>query len=270
MTGKLDGKVAMVTGGARGIGRAYAKRLAGLGAKVAVLDIDLESWREFEAEAASMTAPGTVAEIEAAGGTAMGLQADVKDEAAVKAAVALVLDAWGRIDVLVANAGMSKGSPDETKASLLSGEQLQFITATNLFGTVHSVAAVAPVMKAQRSGKIVTVASLAARGPSADGSLADYGPAKAAIAHYTKYLAQELGPFGITANTIAPGVTASGRIASTLLKHEEHVKALVETIALRRLGTVEDCAKVMDFLATDLSDYVTGALIPVDGGMRIG
>src|SRR5688500_4251955 len=106
--GKLDGKVAIVTGGARGIGRAYSRRLARLGAKVAVLDIDLNSFKAYEAEAASMAAPGTVAEIEAEGGVAVGIEVDVKDPDAVQAAVKQVTDVWRRIDVLVANAGMSR------------------------------------------------------------------------------------------------------------------------------------------------------------------
>lgn len=266
----LDGKVAVVTGGARGIGRGYAKRLAALGARVAVLDIDLRSYREFEDEADSMTAPGTVAEIEAAGGLACGLQVDVTDPQAARAAVEQIIALWGRVDVLVANAGGGSGSPATTKAGSLDPAELAFVTATNLFGTVHSVIAVVPFMKEQRSGKIITVGSLAATRPSADGSLAHYAAAKAAIAHYTRYLAQDLGPFGITANCIAPGVTASGRIAATVLAGEVQNSPLIETIALRRIGTVEDCANVLEFLATSLSDYVTGAVIPVDGGMRTG
>src|SRR5205814_9291648 len=101
--GKLDGKVAIVTGAARGLGRAYARRLAGLGAKVAVTDLNLRSYEEFEAEAKDMTGDSTVAEIEAAGGTALGIELDVRDAAAVEAAVAQVVAAWGRRGILVAN-----------------------------------------------------------------------------------------------------------------------------------------------------------------------
>ena len=266
----LEGKVAIVTGGARGIGRGYARRLAALGARVAVLDIDLDSYREFESETHSMKAPGTVAEIEADGGVACGIQVDVTDAQATKAAVEQVFGQWGRIDVLVANAGGNSGSAATSRAGSLDPAELAFVTATNLFGTVHSVVAVVPFMKEQRSGKIITVSSLAASGPSPDGSLAHYAAAKAAIAHYTRYLAQDLGPFGITANCIAPGVTASGRIAATVLAGDALNSPLIQTIALRRIGTVEDCANVLEFLATSLSDYVTGAIIPVDGGMRTG
>jgi 3-oxoacyl-[acyl-carrier protein] reductase len=271
MMGKLDGKVAVVTGAARGLGRAYAKRLAALGAKVAVADINLNSYKEFEAEARSMIADGTAAEIEAAGGLAIGIEVDITDHEAVDAMIAQVVREWGRVDVLVANAGGGQGRPAETKASSLDPKLLQLVTASNLFGTVYTVNSAAPVMKQQRSGKIITVSSLAGTALSADGGYAHYASAKAAIAHYTRYLAQDLGPFGITANCIAPGVIATGRILASILPADaKRRQDSFELIALRRLGTVEDCANAIEFLATDLSDYVTGAVIPVDGGMRGG
>src|SRR3954471_22823261 len=113
--GKLDGKVALVTDAARGLGRAYAKRLAGLGAKVAVADLNLRAYEEFEAEARDMTADSTVAEIEAMGSTAMGIEVDVTDYEAVNAMAAQVVREWGRIDVLMANAGGGRGRSVDTK-----------------------------------------------------------------------------------------------------------------------------------------------------------
>jgi len=146
---------------------------------------------------------------------------------------------------------------------------LQPVTEMNLFGTVYSCNAVAPIMKQQHSEKIITVSSVAGTAPSADGGYAHYGAAKAAIAHYTRYLAQDLGPFGITVNCTAPGVIATGRIMATVILGSSN-RDRAELVALRRLGTVEDCAKVVEFLATDLSDYVTGAVIPIDGGLVRG
>src|SRR5439155_2288335 len=132
--GKLDGKVAIVTGAARGLGRAYARRLAGLGAKIAVADLDLRSYQEFEAEAKDMTADSTVAEIMAAGGKAMGVELDVTDREAVEAMVAQVVARWGQVDVLVANAGGGRGRPVDTKASGLDPALVQLVDAMNLFG----------------------------------------------------------------------------------------------------------------------------------------
>jgi len=265
---KLDGKVAIVTGAARGLGRAYAKRLAGLGAKVAVADLSLTSYEEFEAEAKDMTAESTVAEIMAAGNAAIGIEVDVRDHQAVEAMVTRVVEQWGRVDVLVANAGGGRGRPVDTKASTIDPALLDLVVGMNLYGTVYCCNAVAPIMKSQRSGKIITVSSVAGLAPSADGGYAHYGAAKAAIAHYTRYLAQDLGPYGITANCIAPGVIATGRIMQTVLPGSSNSnRDRAEQVALRRLGSVEDCARVVEFLATDLSDYVSGAVIPIDGGL---
>src|SRR5512142_3025252 len=175
---KLDGQIAIVTGAARGLGRAYAKRLAGLGAKVAVADLNLHSYQEFEAEAKDMTADSTVAELEAMGGAAIGIEVDVMDDAAVAGMVARVVERWGRVDVLVANAGGGRGRPMDTKASNLDPALLQLVVGMNLFGTVYTVNAVAPIMKEQRSGKIITVSSIAGTGRSVDAGYAHYGAAK--------------------------------------------------------------------------------------------
>src|ERR1700761_3542894 len=124
---EITGKAAIVRGAARGLGRAYAKRLAELGAKVAVADLNLRSYEEFEAEAKDMTADSTVAEIEAAGGAAIGIEVDVRDHAAVEAMVGRVVQEWGRVDMLVANAGGGRGRSIDTKASTFDPALLQLV-----------------------------------------------------------------------------------------------------------------------------------------------
>ncbi|MGE0386879.1 MAG: SDR family NAD(P)-dependent oxidoreductase [Gammaproteobacteria bacterium] len=261
---KLAGRTALVTGAARGIGRAYALRLAALGADVAILDVDLRSYAQFQAEQAQMTAESTVEEVRALGRRAIGIQADVSDENEVQAAVAGILAQWGRIDIAVCNAGGGAGTPRETRASVVPRELLETVVERNLYGTIFTCKAVAAPMRERRYGRIVTVASNAVRFPMPAGGYAHYGAAKAGIVMYTQYLAQELGPSGINVNCIIPGAVATGRMKP--LFEKLGVDKVAANIALRRLCTPEDCARVVEFLVTDLSDYVTGVVIPVDGG----
>jgi 3-oxoacyl-[acyl-carrier protein] reductase len=261
-TRKLTGQVAVVTGAGRGLGRGYALRLAELGANVAVVDIDLRSYLAYDSEAAQMTAESTAEEVRAFGVQSVEVEADVAEPASIGAAIGQVLERWGRIDVLVCNAG--GGALGESHASLVDLAQFDNVLRRNLYGTVHTVVAAAPTMKDARRGKIITVSSAAGRFPTAEGWYADYGAAKAGIIMYTQYLAQELGPYGITANCIAPGFIGTGR----LLGYREVAETAADGVALGRIGTVEECARVVEFLATDLSDFVTGVVIPVDGGSR--
>ena len=265
---KLDGKVAIVTGAGRGLGRSYARRLASLGAKVAVADLDLKSYQAYESEAKDMVGESTVAEIESEGGTAVGLTMDVSDREAVDAGIKSIRELWGRIDILITNAGGGVGKSSSTRASALDFELLHSVIDSNLYGTIYCCNSIAPIMKEQRSGKIIMVSSIAGLNPSRDGGYAHYGVAKAAIAHYTRFLAQDLGPFGITANCIAPGMITTGRIVQNVLPSYSGVdRDPIQLTSLRRLGTVEDCANAVEFLSTSQSDYVTGTIIPVDGGL---
>jgi 3-oxoacyl-[acyl-carrier protein] reductase len=271
---KLAGKVAVVTGGARGLGRGYALRLAALGADVAIIDRNLNSAAVYAFERSAMTAPTVMAECEARGVAALGIEADVTDRARTTAAVATILRRFGRLDIAVCNAGggtvlfaderaandtASEGGDVVTTGmpSDCSQEMLTRVLDGNLMATMYTCMAVAPQMKHQGAGKIITVASTA--GVDARGGYHPYGTAKAAIIHYTRALAQELGPFNINVNAIAPGIIRTGRLGD-----RSHMS---ELIALRREGTIEDCAKVVEFLATDLSDYVTGRTIIIDGGL---
>jgi len=260
---KLKGQVALVTGAARGLGRAYAHRLAALGARVAVLDLDLRSYEHFAAEREAMADDSTAVEIEASGGEAIGLEVDVTDSDAVNGAVATIVKRWGRLDIAVCNAGGGIGTLAETTATLVDDERLMAVLQRNFIGTVNTCRAAAVPMKAQGAGRLITVSSLDGRRPEPTGGYAHYGAAKAAIIMYTRYLAREVGPCGITANCVAPGFVRTGRVAPIL---DSMGPDLLETVALRRWGTPEECAGVIEFLATDLGAYVTGATIAVDGG----
>lgn len=270
---KLAGKVALVTGGARGLGRGYALRLAGLGASVAIIDRNLKGADVYEFEKKAMSAATVMAECEALGVRTMGLEVDLTDRAAAFKAIDDVAAQMGGLDIVVCNAGggtivfadeqadrpgandtrdhMTTGTPSDT-----SDEMINRVMDINVKTTQYTCMAAAAHMKRKKAGKIVTVASIA--GVDARPGYHPYGMAKAAIIHYTRSLAQELGPFGINVNCIAPGLIRTGRLGEH--PGREH------QVAMRRIGTVDDCAKVVEFLATDLSDYVTGRTILIDGG----
>ena len=270
---KLQGKVALVTGGARGLGRGYALRLAALGADIAIIDRNLKAADVYEFEKALLTADSVVAECEALGVKAIDLEADLTDREATEAAIGEIADNMGRIDIAVCNAGGgtvvfaderdSASGANDTQDLVTTGlpsdtpeEMLTRVLDINVKTCMYTCMEVAPYMKKQGGGKIVTVSSTA--GVDARGGYHPYGTSKAAIIHYTRALAQELGPFNINVNSIAPGIIRTGRLGDRSERAKE--------IPLRREGTIEDCAKVVEFLATDLWDYVTGRTIIIDGG----
>ena len=272
---KLAGKVALVTGGARGLGRGYALRLAKLGADVAIIDRNLHAADVYEFERALLTADSVMAECEALGVRAMGLEVDLTDRKATEQAVAQVVQQMGRLDIVVANAGggtvrfadekqggeganqvlddVTTGTPSDT-----SEEMLTRVMDINVKTCMYTCMAATPHLKQAGGGKIVTVSSTA--GVDARGGYHPYGTAKAAIIHYTRSLAQELGPFNINVNAIAPGIIRTGRLGDRAARANE-------VVALKREGTIEDCCGVVEFLTTDLSNYVTGRVILIDGGM---
>lgn len=260
---RLEGKVAVVTGAARGLGRAYALRLARLGADVAVVDIDLGSAAEF---GEALSAPTVPDEIIALGRRSIGLQADLGRREAAHDAVARACAVLGRVDVLVNNAGGAITPSERSTASVAPEEDIRTILDVNLMSAIHCCQAVAPIMRAQGGGVIVNVSTMAAATVIGRGLLAHYGMAKAAVAQYTRYLAAELGPDGIRANCIAPGPIQTSRVVAQAAARGIARTDDARRIPLRRLGTVEDCANVLEFLATDLSSYVTGQSISVCGG----
>lgn len=261
---KLKGKVALVTGGARGLGRAYVLHLARLGADVVVNDIDLNAAQEYDEE---LTAETVMAEVEALGRGTLGIEADVTDKGAVDGMVEQTLERFGRLDILVNNAGGSllpRGV--DQSASGTAPADYAYIMDINLTGTVFCCQAASRPMREAGSGKIVNVASQAGLWGGRGGGGMPYKVAKAGIVHYTRVLAGELGPSGIQVNCIAPGYILSSRAIAQGRNSEETRSRLESEIPLRRLGLPEDCARVVEFLVTDLSDYVTGQCIPVCGG----
>jgi 3-oxoacyl-[acyl-carrier protein] reductase len=255
-------RFAIVTGGSRRLGRAYARRLAALGAKIAICDLSLKSFEEFEAESRDMTGDSTVAEIEAAGGSAFGVELDVADRAAVDAMVTQVAEKWGRVDILVANAGGGRGRPLDTRASTLDTGLLDLVLHMNLYGTIYCCNSVAPIMKQQRYGKIVTVASVAGLSPSADTAQ----PRRRS--RITHVISPRIWGRMVSLQIASPRARSLPGVMQTVIPGSSGANTdPAARGALRRLGTVEDCAHVVEFLTTDLSDYVTGTIIPIDGGL---
>ena len=249
---KLTGKIALVTGAGRGLGRAFALRIAGLGADVVINDLSMKTHLEFDE---SLSAGSVPEEIEAMGVRSLGIEADVTQEDQVRDMLSRVEQEFGRLDILVNNAG-----------GALFGSELRPTMELNLTGTIYCCQSAAPIMKRQKSGKIVNVSSQAGLWTQPGKSVSPYGLAKAGVVHYTRMLAAELGPFNINVNCVAPGWILSSRAIAAGRGSAESRERLSKQIALRRLGEPEDVAKVVEFLVTELSDYVTGQTIPVGGG----
>jgi 3-oxoacyl-[acyl-carrier protein] reductase len=261
---KLQGKNVLVTGGARGLGRSYALHLASLGANIGIIDINLKSYEDFATEKALLTAETVMDEVAAMGQKSAGAVADVSDTQQVKRAVDEIIEKLGPLDVVVCNAGGGSGAMTDNRASSLDMEQYRIVLERNLTGTINTVLAVAPGMKERRSGKIITVTSHVGQAATSNGCYCHYSIAKAAILHYTMLLAQDLGEYDINVNAISPGFIATGRMAAGFKAAGE--EKFLDALAMKRFGTPEECAKVIEFLATDLSDYVTGACVEVTGG----
>ncbi len=245
---KLEGQVAIVTGAGQGIGRAIALTLAREGATVVVNDIDLEK------------AEKVAEEVSAQGGQALPVQADVSVGDEVNNLVEKTLDSYKRVDILVNNAGVAK----MTRFLELTEAEWDRTMNINIKGQFLCSKAVIAQMIKQKRGKIVNIASLAAH-IGAPG-LAAYGASKGGVVQLTKALAVELGKFNIMVNAVSPGLTMTDLIKSAVKDRPDFIEGM-DRIPLRRAAEPEDIANVVLFLASSESDYITGQVIIVDGGL---
>jgi 3-oxoacyl-[acyl-carrier protein] reductase len=241
----LQDKVAIVTGASRGIGKAIALALASEGARVAV-----------NYASSSGAAEAVVAEIIAGGGQAIALQADVSQPEAVENFVKAVMEKWGRVDVLVNNAGITK----DTLLLRMGVEEWQAVINLNLTGVFLCSKTVSKIMLKQKSGRIINIASVA--GQMGNPGQANYSAAKAGVIGFTKTVAKEMAPRGITVNAVAPGFIATDMTGD--LKADE----ILKYIPLGRYGQPEEVAGLVSFLAANpAAAYITGQTFNVDGGM---
>ncbi|MFC1619078.1 3-oxoacyl-[acyl-carrier-protein] reductase [Candidatus Neomarinimicrobiota bacterium] len=242
----LKGKVAVVTGAARGIGRAISLALSEAGANVALLDLKADSLQSvFD-------------EISANGGEAAMYACDITDPDAVTVVFSNIVEQHGALDILVNNAGITR----DNLLMRLSSEDWEAPIRTNLTGAFNCIKAVVRPMMKQRSGCIVNIASVV--GVMGNAGQANYAASKAGLIGLTKSAAKELGSRGITVNAIAPGFITTDMTANL---PEATIQKLTENIPLGRMGKPEDVASAVVFLASDKAGYITGQTLLVDGGM---
>ena len=249
----LKDKVAIVTGGGQGIGRALSLRLAAEGAKVAIFDLKPEAGEETAGLAGD-------------GATIRTYALDVGDQDAVNAAVAQVEDDLGPVWALVNNAGWDQPAPFLSTDKTLWDK----IIRINLYGPLHTHAAVAPRMVERRGGRIINIASDAARVGTSNEAV--YSACKGGLISFTKSLARELASKGVLLNCVCPGPTNTPMMASVLGEGEQAVKwkdAMVRGIPLKRMGEPEDYAGIVAFLASDDASFITGQTFSVAGGMNM-
>lgn len=259
MEKRLLGKTAIITGSARGIGREYALRMAKLGANVVITDIDLSAGKYKETD---IKAKSVKEEVELLGVKSLEFEGDGTDESFVKKVVDDTIDTFGSLDILVNNIG-GTGGAGPGLATDMEVEKFRRVIDINLTTTFIFSKHAGKVMKVQKSGKIINVASVAGFVPLFVVQ-PHYSAGKAAVISLTKTMALELAPYGVTVNAIAPGYISTVKWDAHF---EAQIEDLVQKVPLGRIGTTEDCSKVIEFLATDLSDYLTGQTIFVDGGL---
>ena len=247
--GLLEGKTALITGAARGIGKAIALKFAEEGANVAFTDLVIDE-----------NGLATQEEIAAKGVKAKGYASNAADFAQTEEVVKLIKEEFGSIDILVNNAGITK----DGMMLRMSEQQWDAVINVNLKSAFNFIHACVPVMMRQRAGSIINMSSVV--GVHGNAGQANYAASKAGLIALAKSIAQEMGPRGIRANAIAPGFIDT---AMTQQLSEEVRNEWCQKIPLRRGGTVDDIANTALFLASDLSAYVSGQVIQVDGGMNM-
>lgn len=244
----LSKRVALITGAGSGIGESTAKLFAKEGAKVVVADFNFESGKRVADE------------INAAGGIAIALKVNVADRESVNDMVWHVMHTFGRIDVLINNAGITR---DATLAKM-THEQWDSVIAVNQTGVFNCTKAVVPYMIEQKYGRIISTSSIVGR--FGNFGQTQYAAAKAAVIAMTQTWAKELGRKGITANAVAPGFI---KTPMTAAMPSEVLEGMEKKVPLQRLGDTDDIANAFLFLASDMGQYINGAVIPVDGGLVI-
>lgn len=242
------GGVALVTGSGGGLGRACCAALAAKGAHVIAVDLD------------DVAAEKVAAELRDAGSGASGLGLDVRDPHAVDAAVAAVVEEHGSLDVVVNLAGALRNQV----LAKIEDEDFELVLATHLKGTLHTMRAATPAMRANGYGRIVNMSSVAARGSIAGGA---YGAAKGGIEGLTRSAAMEVARHGITINCVAPGLVNAGMFLSVDKGYQAEVTA---RIPMARLGEADEIASCVTFLASPAASYVTGQTLVVCGGLSLG
>ncbi len=248
--GRLDGRVAIVTGAAQGIGAAYAKRFAEEGAKVAICDL--------------LDCTNVVNTIRQSGGEALGMEVDVADEAQVAGFVAKTVETFGRVDIMVPNAAIF-ATLNRRSFLEIGVEEWDRVMAVNVRGTFVCIKAVVPQMKEQGYGKIVNISSATVQ--AGVPWFLHYVSSKGAVDAMTRAAARELGDFGIRVNSIAPGFTMSEQIESQREELQFNIDMNLAGRAFKRDEMPEDLMGTMVFLASAESDFMTGQTILVDGGL---
>ena len=243
----LNGKTAVVTGGGSGIGKATALKLAADGANIVVVHMDPEE-----------KAAAVIAEIEALGVKAKAIRMDVSDFSAVEAMIGDIVAEFGSIDILINCAGITK----DGLIARMKDDQFDAVISVNLKGTFNMIRHCTPVFMKQKSGTIVNVSSVS--GLIGNPGQANYSTSKAGVVGLTKSTAKELVSRGVRCNAVAPGFIATDMTAN-LSKNNK----LVDMIPMKRMGTADEVADLIFFLASDASSYITGEIIKVDGGVAI-